>query len=180
MWADIKTNNSVLINRLDNSERILLKSVCDKSKEPFMIVKLDGVIDETGNFGGALVSVIENPIPYARELVIVMIKGDTRLIEFKFYDEDGHEITATLDEIYFTCKANINTTDVLFQYRLSNDGIVLGNDGFYRVNLVPSDTSNLTPGEYFFEITMVKFSSAPLMKQTSFGKLVLNPSSAVI
>lgn len=55
MYSEIKNENTILINRLDDSERILLKSIYDKSENAKITMK--ELTDESGDFGGVLVKV---------------------------------------------------------------------------------------------------------------------------
>lgn len=57
MYAEIKSNNEILVNRLDDSERILLKNIVEASKEDNKVVKLEGIYDDNGDFGGTFIRV---------------------------------------------------------------------------------------------------------------------------
>lgn len=61
MYAEIKSNNKILINRLDDSEKILLKDILDSSKEK--TIKFEGVISDDGEFGGIFVTLEDNIEP---------------------------------------------------------------------------------------------------------------------
>ena len=50
MYAEIKSNNKILINRVDDSERILLKDIFESSKSKD--IKLQEIISDDGEFGG--------------------------------------------------------------------------------------------------------------------------------
>ena len=54
MYAEIKSNNKILINRLDDSERILLKNILNDSKNKE--IKFEGLISDDGEFGGIFIS----------------------------------------------------------------------------------------------------------------------------
>ena len=55
MYAEVKNENTILVNRLDDSERILLKSIFEKSKDGVITIK--ELNDESGDFGGILIEV---------------------------------------------------------------------------------------------------------------------------
>lgn len=57
MYAEIKSNNKILVNRLDDSERILLKDICDRANESDKEVKVNAITDECGDFGGIFIEV---------------------------------------------------------------------------------------------------------------------------
>lgn len=59
MYAEIKSNNKILINRLDDSEKILLQNICDKANQENSILTIKPLTDETGDFGGVFVEVEE-------------------------------------------------------------------------------------------------------------------------
>lgn len=57
MYAEIKSNNKIVVNRLDSSERILLKDICDRANEDGKEVKLNALTDECGDFGGVFIEI---------------------------------------------------------------------------------------------------------------------------
>ena len=57
MYAEIKSNNKILINRLDDTEKILLKDILDNSKNKD--IKFEQVISDDGEFGGIFMN-LEN------------------------------------------------------------------------------------------------------------------------
>ena len=54
MYAEIKSNNKILINRLDDIEKILLKDILDNSKNKD--IKFEQVISDDGEFGGIFIN----------------------------------------------------------------------------------------------------------------------------
>ena len=54
MYAEIKSNNKILINRLDDTEKILLKDILDNSKNKD--IKFEQVLSDDGEFGGIFIS----------------------------------------------------------------------------------------------------------------------------
>lgn len=59
MYAEIKSNNKILINRLDDSERILLSDIFAKAQQENSVLTMQPLTDETGEFGGVFVEVTE-------------------------------------------------------------------------------------------------------------------------
>ena len=57
MYAEIKSENRILINRLNDEERILLETIYNKSKEENKEISLTKLLDENGNFGGVMLEV---------------------------------------------------------------------------------------------------------------------------
>ena len=54
MYAEIKSNNKILINRLDDAEKILLKDILEDSKNKE--IKFEQVISDDGEFGGIFIN----------------------------------------------------------------------------------------------------------------------------
>ena len=61
MNAEIKSNNKILINRLNDNERLLLQNIYNESQKANKIVKLNPLTDETGDFGGVFVEIEDAP-----------------------------------------------------------------------------------------------------------------------
>lgn len=57
MYAEIKSNNKILINRLDDNERIILKDFCDKVNSEGSTLTVSVLTDEAADFGGILLEV---------------------------------------------------------------------------------------------------------------------------
>lgn len=57
MYAEIKSNNKILINRLDDNERIILKDFCDKANSEGSTLTVNALTDEAADFGGILLEV---------------------------------------------------------------------------------------------------------------------------
>ena len=62
MNAEIKSNNKILINRLNDNERLLLQNIYNESQRVDEIVKLNPLTDETGDFGGVFVEIEDAPV----------------------------------------------------------------------------------------------------------------------
>lgn len=61
MYAEIKSSNKILINRLDDNERIILKDFCDKVNAKGSTLTVNALTDEAADFGGILLEV-ENTV----------------------------------------------------------------------------------------------------------------------
>lgn len=59
MFAEVKDKNKILINRLDDTERILVKELVDASKEDTNKIVITELTDECGEFGGLFLEVTE-------------------------------------------------------------------------------------------------------------------------
>lgn len=62
MNAEIKSNNKILINRLNDNERLLWQNIYNESQRVDKIVKLNPLTDETGDFGGVFVEIENVPV----------------------------------------------------------------------------------------------------------------------
>jgi len=62
MYAEIKSNSKMLINRLDDSEKILLEEIFNKSQEENKELKLEKLLDENGDFGGVFLKLEEKEV----------------------------------------------------------------------------------------------------------------------
>lgn len=70
--------------------------------------------------------------------------------EFTFYVSG---LPDTISAVYFTVKKSINQNVYTFQKTLSN-GISVEND-MYTVTISPSDTVNVDPGQYVYDLKIV-------------------------
>lgn len=60
MNAEVKSNSKILINRLDDSEKILLEEIYNKAQEENKEIKLEKLLDENGDFGGVFLTIEES------------------------------------------------------------------------------------------------------------------------
>lgn len=79
------------------------------------------------------------------------VRGDSFYFAFVMNNSAGNPLT--VNEAYFSCKANIDDLEYVFQKDLS-DGIELVNDR-YNVRIAPEDTENLVAGEYYYDLEVV-------------------------
>ena len=63
MYAEIKSNSKILINRLDSTEKILLEDILKDSENKE--IKFEQVISDDGEFGGIFINLEdkENTLP---------------------------------------------------------------------------------------------------------------------
>jgi len=99
---------------------------------------------------------------------IEMPRGDIRHVAFQILDTAGEPVSSAFSEIYITFKQNYNTTNYLFQKRLSAGDVIFA-DGSYEFTIEPEDTNNLKFGDYVFDIELL----APGIKETHVGTLTL-------
>lgn len=59
MYAEVKSENKILINRLDDSERILLESIYNKSQIENSKITMEKLLNDTADFGGVYLTLTE-------------------------------------------------------------------------------------------------------------------------
>ena len=84
-----------------------------------------------------------------KNINLCMVRGDTVAVSFEVEGID------TVDTAYFSCKANADDTEYVFQKSLS-DGISVVETGKYRVRVAPEDTSNIEIGSYYYDLEIGK------------------------
>ena len=82
------------------------------------------------------------------------IRGDTKkLNKFRPTDLNGEVLSlSNSDNIYFTMKDANGTAQVK---KYINNGITLGEDGYYHITLEADDTEDLEIGTYNYDIELV-------------------------
>ena len=80
-----------------------------------------------------------------KNINLCMVRGDTLAFSFEVEGING------LDSAYFSCKANADDTNYIFQKSLTN-GISLVETGKYRVRVAPNDTANIDIGNYYYDL----------------------------
>lgn len=96
MYSEIKNNNQILINRLDENEAILLKNFYDESQNSILsLIELNG---ETGDFSGLILE----KTPIAPKKVESQVKIPVKL---DIYPNE---------EYVYTFKTNVEDAEVLF------------------------------------------------------------------
>lgn len=101
-------------------------------------------------------------------------RGDTtNLKKFRITDKNGEVITlGTTEQLYFTVKKNANSSDVLLQKKI-DDGITLGEDGYYHITIESVDTSNLDYGNYQYDIELKSTNPKEIVKTIIDGTITL-------
>lgn len=107
---------------------------------------------------------------------LTMPRGDIRNIKFSISDSTG-VITDSFDEVYFTCKRGFTQQNYIFQKKLSDNTITFDAEGYYHLVITSEDTSDLTYGDYVFDIEIVNGTS---LKQTTVGKLTITEEATFI
>ena len=78
-------------------------------------------------------------------------RGDSKLIKFRRVDQNGEVLTSLPTAMYFTVKDSPDGR-LIFQKTLEN-GITFDDETFYyTVEILPTDTENLSFGRYGFDI----------------------------
>ena len=97
---------------------------------------------------------------------IALHRGDIRLVRFLVKNQSpelsNENLSTSIDEltdidfseIYFTVKKNTRTEEVIFQKKLSDDGIIKIGQGDYQLKIDSSDTSDLPYGNYKFDVQL--------------------------
>ena len=101
-------------------------------------------------------------------------RGDTtNLKKFRITDKNGEVLHLTdTDYLYFTIKQNANSATVLLQKTLNN-GITLGNDGYYHITMEATDTNKLTYGNYQYDIELKATEPKEFVKTLIEGTIIL-------
>ena len=116
MYAEIKSTDKILINRLDENEQILLEEMYKKGTLASSVLGLDKLTDESGDFGGVLLNFysvdskdieIETEIPKSLTLKI----GENYNLPIKSNAGDSQVICLGVD--------NLSTIDLI----KNNNGI---------------------------------------------------------
>ena len=59
MYSEIKSNDTIMINRLNKNEKILLKDLVERMKIDELTVSLESFLDECGDIGGLFIKLID-------------------------------------------------------------------------------------------------------------------------
>ena len=84
-----------------------------------------------------------------KNMNLSMVRGDTLAFSFEVEGIDS------LETAYFSCKANADDTEYVFQKSLS-DGISIVKTGKYRVRVAPTDTKDIEVGSYYYDLEIGK------------------------
>lgn len=153
MYAEIKSENKILINRLNENERILLESIYNKSQIENSKITMERLLNDTADFGGVYLSLIEGgpeeiklneAIPSKIDLTIgepayivfnTNVKNDNIRI-LTYTDGTDIEVKSTGNEIVIapTVLQKINTN--IIYYSIEADGFKSISDTV-EINIVP-------------------------------------------
>lgn len=91
-----------------------------------------------------------------KEVDIEFPRGDTFTYGFELVDAKKNPLNLTSKEaeIYFTCKKNENTSEVIFQKKFSTGEIQFVRDGIYCLTINSKDTNELKYGNYGYDVTI--------------------------
>lgn len=98
-----------------------------------------------------------------------LIRGDTTPMKKIKIEFSGENIDPNNFNLFFTVKRNKNSKAVI--QKSINNGITLGEDGYYHLILENEDTYNLSYGEYQYDI---EFKSGKYRKTLVNGTITLN------
>lgn len=93
---------------------------------------------------------------------IKITRGDTGIFSFDVMN-DGTEYDYSNDTVLFTVKQNTYTSEILIQKQIQYGK---------NVTILPTDTSNLSYGEYFYDIQ--------LTTEGGFVDTVITPSKFIV
>lgn len=89
------------------------------------------------------------------ENAVVIIRGSSKTLKLSVKDENDAFVNLTGATIYFTVKVSERDAQPLFQKSSSNPAqieITTPREGVALIYLQPSDTQNLDPHEYVFDV----------------------------
>lgn len=127
MYAEIKTNNKILVNRLNPDEGILLKNISDLANEANSKITISPLTDDTGDFGGIFINVEKT-------------SGLAIKLENTLPDTVAIPTGSTLDIIFDT---NVPNDDVKILTNISNPDIKLSTSA----NVLSINAANVTSGK---------------------------------
>lgn len=85
-------------------------------------------------------------LPYKHKMS--MIRDTTETFTFSVMN-----LSTSISAVYYTVKKTVNQDVVTFQKTLSNG--ITNSDGTYTVTIAPSDTVNLEPGSYVYDLKII-------------------------
>ena len=85
---------------------------------------------------------------------LILMRGDTHQLKFPRRDDKGDPIPSQAPAVYFTVKNNISNKNAVLQKTIE-DMTFNTETGYYTFTIEPSDTDNLPPGHYDFDIEIV-------------------------
>lgn len=106
----------------------------------------------------------------AEKINYKITRGDTNyLYKFRIKDKNENDINLTEnDKLYFTLKSQYEDTALIKKKK--DNGIILGEDGYYHIILQPEDTEELEIDTYKYDIELDLYQS---ISDTYFVKTIL-------
>lgn len=100
-------------------------------------------------------------------------RGDTKVLnKFRPTENNGNPLELSdVDQIYFTMKKNEQGNAIL--KKSINNGITLGEDGYYHITLEAEDTSELDAGTYKYDIELNLMLDKLFVKTLIEGEITL-------
>jgi len=133
MYSEIKSNNKILINRVNENESILLENIYNKASLPNSKIVIEKLTDETGDFGGVFIEVIEEDLKTIDVLDDIVEELDVYMNEPLTYTfpvakdvtvtttNSSDKVTVTTLENTITVTATESVNDVI-HYTISKEG----------------------------------------------------------
>ena len=154
MYSEIKSNNKILINRLDENESLLLENILNMSNQPNGVIKMERLTDESGDFGGVFIEVTLEDLKTIDVLYDIVEELDVYKNESTTYTfpvaEDvtvtttnsSSDVTVTVDRNSITVVATEDVNDVI-HYTLSKEGYT-SIDGEIKLSVITAPRIPLT------------------------------------
>lgn len=92
-----------------------------------------------------------------QEVFIEFPRGNKILLKFQRRTEDNQIIKEPVKELVFLCKYSVDSENVIFQKKLSEESIIFNKEDFYyRFVIESKDTQELNLGSYYVAIEIVE------------------------
>jgi hypothetical protein len=89
-------------------------------------------------------------------MIIELVQGDTsNIYKFKRRNSNKEVITTLPKKMWITFKETYNSKESLFQKTLENGIVYNETDNYYRFQILPEDTCNLSYGRYGFDVAIL-------------------------
>jgi hypothetical protein len=98
--------------------------------------------------------------------MIKIVRGDTKRLCFQRIDPEGNPILEKASKIYFTVKKSNYAKEPLFQKTI--DDMEFDEEGIYHFTIETDDTSEITYGNYVFDIEVKEFNYTQTIAQGAF------------
>lgn len=92
-----------------------------------------------------------------QEIFIEFPRGNKILLKFQRRTEDNEIIKEPVKELVFLCKYSVDSTNAIFQKKLSEGSITFDKkDFYYRFVIESKDTQELNFGSYYVAIEIIE------------------------